>query len=189
MTEIIEVNNLSSFKKEFSPLLKEYFTWIFQNTEVEYPSIWLSYKEKEKITDLNTYANGYANYYLQEAEITKLQPPDGTFFFTKTDGIISGMGGLRKIDETTGEIKRMFVKPIFRGKKIGRLILENLVSKSNFIGYKKLKLDTIVFMKSAIGLYKSFGFKEISRYDGCEVPPEIEELGVYMELKLKNKFL
>jgi GNAT superfamily N-acetyltransferase len=182
LTEIIEVRNLSSFKDEFSSLLKEYITWIFQNIEVEYPSIWLSFKEKEKIADLSIYADNYSSYYLQEVEITKLQPPTGFFFFTKTDGSISGMGGLRKIDDKTGEIKRMFVKPVFRGKKIGKLILENLISKSNSLGYKKLKLDTIQFMQAAINLYKSFGFKEISRYDGCEIPKDIEAYGVYMEL-------
>jgi GNAT superfamily N-acetyltransferase len=184
LTEIIEVNNLSFFKKEFSSLLKEYITWIFQNIKVEYPSIWLTYKEKEEFADLTIYTDNYASYYLQEVEITKLQPPNGIFFFTKTDGIISGMGGLRKIDETTGEIKRMFVKPAFRGKKIGKLILEHLVSKSHSIGYKKLKLDTIQFMQAAISMYKSFGFKEISRYDGCELPQDVAAYGVYMELIL-----
>jgi GNAT superfamily N-acetyltransferase len=184
LSEIIEVTDLYSFKTEFSSLLKKYITWIFQTTEIKYPKIWLAYKKKEGINDLKTYADKYANYYLQEVEMTKLQPPEGAFFYTETDGIVSGMGGLRKIDDHTGEIKRMFVRPSFRGNKLGKLILDKIITKSTIIGYKKLRLDTIDFMKAAISLYNSFGFNKISRYEGCEIPQVIEELGVYMELDL-----
>nr|WP_298659491.1 GNAT family N-acetyltransferase [uncultured Flavobacterium sp.] len=87
----------------------------------------------------------------------------GEFFVAKINDKIVGMGALRKIDESTAEIKRMRVNPKFQGKGIGGLILDRLIKKAKEIGYKKLILDTSTKQIVAQNLYKSRGFKESKR--------------------------
>jgi len=82
---------------------------------------------------------------------------------TTTDNEIIGMGGLRKIDDTTSEIKRMRVNLGFQGKGLGSLILDKLIEKAKELGYKKLILDTALKQKVAQHLYESRGFKESNR--------------------------
>ena len=86
--------------------------------------------------------------------------PDGRLFLVEVDGQIAGTISLRKIREDCGEIKRMYVRPKFRGKKLGNLMIEEVIRVSKENGYSKLYLDTALFMSSAVSLYKKFGFKE-----------------------------
>ena len=63
---------------------------------------------------------------------------------------------MRKIREDAGEIKRMYVKPKFRGKKLGNLLIEEVIEISQGNKFSKLYLDTVHFMSSPISLYKKF---------------------------------
>ena len=63
---------------------------------------------------------------------------------------------MRKIREDAGEIKRMYVRPKFRGKKLGNLLIEEVIEISQGNEFLKLYLDTVHFMSSAISLYKKF---------------------------------
>jgi ribosomal protein S18 acetylase RimI-like enzyme len=90
---------------------------------------------------------------------------NGEFFVTTVDNKIVGMGALRKIDETTAEIKRMRVEPSMQGKGIGKLILDKLIERAKELGYKKLVLDVAEKQKGAQHLYESRGFKEYKRGD------------------------
>jgi GNAT superfamily N-acetyltransferase len=96
---------------------------------------------------------------------------------------------MRKIGEKMGEIKRMYIRPRFRGKGIGRDLLERLINEALKFGYSKIRLDTGPFMKEAHGLYFSFGFRNIKPYPESEVlgdniPKEITENWVFMEKQL-----
>lgn len=73
------------------------------------------------------------------------------------------MGGLRKIDDTTAEVKRIRVKPELEGKGIGKSILDELIKRGRELGYKKLILSTSENKEKAQGLYKSRGFVEFKR--------------------------
>lgn len=91
-------------------------------------------------------------------------PPGGCIVLAYIDCKISGVAALRKIDEFTCEMKRLFVKPEFRGYKIGRILSEKLIEIARNLGYSYMRLDTISSMKAAIALYKSLGFTEIPKY-------------------------
>ena len=90
--------------------------------------------------------------------------PNGRLLLVEVDGEIAGTISLRKIREDAGEIKRMYVKAKFRGKKLGDLLIEEVIEISQGNEFSKLYLDTAHFMYSAISLYKKFWFKETTSY-------------------------
>ena len=116
--------------------------------------------------------------------LDKFAEPDGRLLLVEVDGEIAGTISLRKIREDAGEIKRMYVKPKFRGKKLGNLMIENVISISEENGFSKLFLDTAIFMSSAISLYKNYGFKEIDSYPECIVSKELWDKWIFMMKEL-----
>ena len=116
--------------------------------------------------------------------LDKFAEPDGRLLLVEVDGEIAGTISLRKIREDAGEIKRMYVKPKFRGKKLGNLMVEKVISISEGIGFSKLFLDTAIFMSSAVSLYKKFGFKEIDSYPECIVSKELWDYWIFMMKEL-----
>ncbi len=91
---------------------------------------------------------------------------------------------MKSIREDTCEIKRMYVRPVYRGKKIGRNLLDQLIQDAKEIGYSKILLDSAQFMREAHSLYRSAGFKDIALYPETEMSEDFQEHMVYMELEL-----
>jgi len=116
--------------------------------------------------------------------LDKFAEPDGRLLLVEVDGEIAGTISFRKIREDAGEIKRMYVKPKFRGKKLGNLMIENVTSISEENGFSKLFLDTAIFMSSAVSLYKKYGFKEINSYPECIVAKELWDKWIFMMKEL-----
>ncbi len=106
-------------------------------------------------------------------------PPDGRLFLALCDGKVAGCIALRKIDEHTCEMKRLYVRPLYRGYKIGRVLSERLISEARAMGYKTMRLDTVPNMEAAIALYRSLGFREIEPYRYNPIPGAL-----FMELSL-----
>ena len=86
--------------------------------------------------------------------------------------------------EDSGVIKRMYVRPQFRGKKLGNLMIEKVISVSKENGFSNLYLYTALFMSSAVSLYKKFGFKETGSYPECIVPKELWYKWIFMMKEL-----
>lgn len=106
-------------------------------------------------------------------------PPDGRLLLAQYDNKYAGCIALRKIEEGICEMKRLYVKPEFRGLEIGKNLAFRLVEEAKTIGYKKMRLDTAPSMQAAQKLYYSMGFKDIKPYRINPVP------GVkYMELEI-----
>ena len=105
--------------------------------------------------------------------------PGGMILLARTDGKVAGCAALRKINTETCEMKRLYVRPEFRGKKIGLLLAEKIIEEAKKIGYRKMRLDTTPQMKEAILLYKSLGFREIKPYRYNPI-----EGAIYMEKEL-----
>ena len=116
--------------------------------------------------------------------LDKFAKPDGRLLLVEVDGKIAGTISLRKIRNDSGEIKRMYVRPKFRGENLGNLMIEEVIRVSKENGYSKLYLDTAHFMSSAISLYKNFGFKETSSYPESVHPKELLNKMVYMMKEL-----
>lgn len=106
-------------------------------------------------------------------------PPDGRLFLAEFDGITAGCIALRKFRDGVCEMKRLYVRPQFRGNDIGKKLVELLIREARKIGYKKMVLDTVPTMKTAQKLYKSLGFYKIKPY---RINPV--EGAVFMELVL-----
>ena len=110
--------------------------------------------------------------------------PDGRLLLVEVDGEIAGTISLRKIREDAGEIKRMYVNPKFRGKKLGNLLIEEVIEISKGNEFSKLYLDTAHFMSSAISLYKKYGFKETTSYPESVIPKGLLNTMIFMMKEL-----
>ena len=124
-----------------------------------------------------------------EQYMTQLQefiPPSGRLLLGQYEAKITGCACLRKIGEDVGEIKRMYVRPEFRKKGIGRALLETIINEASNIGYSKIRLDSTPFAKEAHTLYRVCGFQDIEPYlEKTEIPLEYRASWVFMELVLK----
>ena len=87
--------------------------------------------------------------------------PHGTFLAAFADDEPAGIGGLGRLDGTTGEIRRMYVVPDHRGKGIGRAILVALEDHARSLGYERIRLETGNMAPEAIRLYESHGYEPI----------------------------
>lgn len=91
--------------------------------------------------------------------------PEGRLYLARWDGAAAGCGALRKLDGGRCELKRLYVRPAFRGHRIGEALLERLIGDARAIGYRHMLLDTLPALDSALRLYRRFGFHEIPRYN------------------------
>lgn len=96
--------------------------------------------------------------------------PLGCLLLAYYDDKLAGCVGLRKLDDESCEMKRLYVRPEFRRQKIGLELAKSIINVAIQIGYRYMRLDTLPFMKEAINLYHSLGFKEIAPY--CYNPIE-----------------
>jgi GNAT superfamily N-acetyltransferase len=104
-------------------------------------------------------------------------PPRGGIWFAQAGDDAIGCVALRPITDDTGEVKRMYVDRAWRGRGVGRALLETLIAHARAAGYRQLRLGTIADMTAARSLYHSLGFVPIQRYRADEmVDTEFYEL-------------
>ncbi len=90
--------------------------------------------------------------------------PGGCILVALGGNHAAGCVALRRLEEGICEMKRLYVRPEFRGLKLGRRLAERVIDEARQIGYGKMRLDTVSSMVEAIALYRSFGFREIPQY-------------------------
>lgn len=98
---------------------------------------------------------------------TMYGPPTGRLFLVRAEGTFVGCAALRRIEnDTTCELKRMYLQPACRGLGIGKAIMEKSIACARGLGYITMKLDTIGYkMPWAVKLYESYGFRETTPYN------------------------
>jgi len=107
-------------------------------------------------------------------------PPSGRLLLGTYAGALAGSVALHALAPAIGEMKRLYLRPAFRGKGLGQAMVDAIVAEARAIGYRRLRLDTIEpLMKSAVAMYRRMGFREIAPY--CANP---WEGALYMELEL-----
>lgn len=114
-------------------------------------------------------------------------PPKGVFYLLEVDGSVAGMGGLRFLSPGAAEIKRIYIRPSHRGRGLGDIVLNRLISDATDFGYAKMCLDSGPFMGTAQRIYEAAGFKDCNVYDGTEVPVELRSGWRFMERNLSTK--
>lgn len=124
---------------------------------------------------------GFQNF---EHEVANLPgdyaPPKGRLILVLSDTQPAGCVALRAISRTVCEMKRLYVRPPFRGLDLGKLLTERLIQEARMIGYESMLLDTLPTMSHARKLYRQLGFHETKPYRYNPV-----EGTLFMELDLK----
>jgi GNAT superfamily N-acetyltransferase len=169
MPEVIQAQTKADYQA-FEALITEYSAW----DEGVSHQLGL---EGEKLIAF------FYNQPVQEEIAADYMPPAGRAFLALDDGQVGGCAALRKYGEGAAEIKRFYVKPAFRGKGMGRALLEALIAEARQIGYRRIVLESATFMTDAHRLYHSAGFQNIEPY--IDLPEELIPFEVFMEMRLE----
>jgi putative acetyltransferase len=107
-------------------------------------------------------------------------PPRGRLLLVEYESQLAGCVALHPWETGICEMKRLYLRPDFRGKGIGRILAQRIMEEARLIGYRRMRLDTVEpVMKDAVAMYRRLGFKEIEPY--CVNPMAG---AMYMELEL-----
>lgn len=159
---MIKLVDAYDYKKEIKALFTEYTNMLIEGDE--------SFKA---YLEIQNYDHELEN--LEE----KYGRPWGRLYIVFYKDSLAGCIGLRKIDDTTCEMKRLYVKPEFRKKGIGEHLVKKIIIDAGETGYSKMRLDTLPFLEAATKIYKKYGFREIPCYNNSPM-----DNSIYMQLDL-----
>ena len=133
-----------------------------------------------KELDEHLLAHPYPPQSRHAFSVDKLLRERVVFFVTYYDGQLAGCGGIKMFDDY-GEVKRMFVRPIFRGNGLGKAMLNHLAEYARSKQILLLRLETGIYEVEAISLYEGFGFRRRSPFGEYQEDP----LSVYLEKSVR----
>lgn len=162
------------YKDVFVQLNIELITWIADQLREHY--------QIDAVAMIGQTISQYVEAHLED--LASLKPPNGVVYLLIIEEKIAGMGALRKLREGIGEIKRMYIRPPYRGRGYGKQMLNKLLEAGREIGCATFVLETSQFMAVAQHIYTSAGFVEREEYPASETPPTLRQYQRFMELKL-----
>ena len=109
-------------------------------------------------------------------------PPQGRLLLARTGGELAGCVALHPLQAGVCEMKRLYVRPQYRGQGIGRALLNTVLGEARAICYQRMRLDTVEpVMQDAVRMYRAYGFREIPPYRENPIPGAL-----YMEIELPD---
>ena len=165
--------DLNVHKEVFVKLNVEFVTWIADQLRENY--------QLDSVSKIGQTIPEYVDAHLED--LTSLKPPDGIIYLLVDCGDIAGMGAIRKLSDEIGEIKRMYISPLYRGRGYGKQMLNKLLEVGREFGCSSFLLETSKFMTVAQHIYKSAGFIEREEYPESETPKIFRSYQIFMEKK------
>jgi GNAT superfamily N-acetyltransferase len=169
--------DLQAHRCQVFDLMVEYYKWIAKD-------VWEHFKidilADGGFSSVHEYVASYFDGLVSEVSSR------GVFYLVESGGVIIGMGALDKIRERAGAIKRMYIRPAYQGKGIGKALLQRLLQKAKEFGYHSVYLETGISMTAAQCLYRSVGFVECDAYPETEIPSHSRSKFVFMEKDLQE---
>jgi putative acetyltransferase len=148
---------------QFRELMYEYFGWVKTDLHID-----LSYQGVQ--SELAALPGYYA-------------PPKGRLLLALDGDNPAGCVALRPMQQNICELKRMYVRPAYRGQGLGRMLGNAVIEEAKLIGYQTIRLDTADSLTTARRLYSSLGFRERSAY--YDVPADVLRWTVFMEMPVR----
>ena len=142
MLEIIQITNKSNPEQieQVKALFREYANWL---------SVDLSFQRFEE--EMLALPDNYS-------------APEGALFLAKVNGLPAGCVAVRRFDNSTCEMKRLFVRDAYKGHGVGKALAAKAIEAGKELGYQRMLLDTLAHMRPAIELYTALGFQPIAAY-------------------------
>ena len=170
MVEFVQFG-LNVHKEEYVKLNIEFITWIADQLKKNYPL--------DSVSIIGQTIPEYVDAHLED--LTSLRPPDGIIYLLVVEGDIAGMGALRKLSDEIGEVKRMYIRPLYRGRGYGKQMLNKPLEVGRAFGCSSFLLETSKFMTVAQHIYRSAGFIERGEYPESETPTVFRQYQLFME--------
>ena len=164
---MVSISQVSAPKeiRDVQDLLREYTTWVFTLTAESNQAPTFQGLEEELATLPGIYA-----------------PPTGSLLLATLNSQSAGCIALKRHDATTGELKRLYIRHTFRGRKIGRQLVNAVIETAREMGYQRLILDSHISMKSAHAIYEAAGFRKVET--PIDFPEDLKPIVVFMEMNL-----
>jgi putative acetyltransferase len=125
-------------------------------TGPELEAVRVLFREYERSVDAPACFAGF------ERELAELPgeyaPPGGALLLALEDGAPVGCAGLRPLRDGAAEMKRLYVRPAFRGRRLGRQLAAAVIAAARAAGYATLRLDSLPKMRAALAIYADLGF-------------------------------
>jgi ribosomal protein S18 acetylase RimI-like enzyme len=151
----------------------EYVNWMNAQIQAHYPKI-----------DISGFAAEHDYDDIRRKFPGEHIAPDGCLFIAVNDNQVCGCVALGRLTKTIGELRTLYVLPECRGAGVGRSLVEAALGEARKLGYGVVRLDTLAFMESALSLYRSLGFRDITPYRDIASP--IKQHVCFLELELKD---
>ncbi|MDX6717733.1 MAG: hypothetical protein QOH30_4291 [Baekduia sp.] len=109
---------------------------------------------------------GWSPDLIPSADPAEVAPPVGAWVVAYLGDAPVGCGGVKRLDDSTVELKRIYLAESARGHGLGRRLLRELEEHARALGYERVRLDTGDLQPEALGLFHSAGYSEIPDYNG-----------------------